>query len=114
MVQKSCFFYVLTSYALPAGPICVISLVLSSSLRSAHQLAISSLTRVSSILVPIIFELDLAISIGAKSGMVVLYRFMSVVGRSKMISVGDAKSILDRCLSTFLRYKLAMTVVGVW
>ncbi len=110
----SCIEYALVFYALPAGPIWVISLVLSSSFRSVDQLAISSLIRFSSTLVPITFAVDMAISIGAKSGKVALYRFMSAVGRSKTISVGVAKSILARCLSTFLRYKVAMTVVGVW
>lgn len=92
----------------------MISLVLCSSLLKVGQLVPSSFTSVSSNFVPTILAFDWVGSICPKSGISVLYRLLSAVGRSRVTVVGELKYMFARSLSIFLRYKLAMTLVGVW
>ena len=100
-------------HAFPALPVCMISLVLCSSLRRAGQLVPSNFASVSSTFVPMILYVDSAIDIWPKSGNSVLYRLLSTVGRSRLTVLGVLKTTFARSLSTFLRYKLAMTLEGV-
>ena len=89
-------------HARPACPIWILSPVHLSSLRSTGHPVPSAFASVISNLVPRTRNCDFSGSIDAKSGMVSVYRLLSVVGRSRLIDVGS-NSTLAFALSIFFR-----------
>jgi hypothetical protein len=93
----------------------MISPVLGSSLlNTGHELP-SALTKMTSNFVPRILNDDSSAFIGPKSWTVFLYRFggTSVVGRSREISVSEAKMTDALSLFIFFKKNEAITVVAV-